>query len=220
MAERQVLPALNDASWQYAEGFVGEHPGLADARARAAEVGCVPVGTGSGATLRFLAAVLDARAVVEVGTGTGVSAVWLLAGMNPEGVLTSVDVEAEHQRQARTTFADCGVPLARTRLITGRALDVLPRLADEAYDLVFIDGDKAEYDLLFEQALRLLRPGGIVAFDNSLWHDKVADPSQRDAATISLREIGLRVREDERVTEVLLPVSDGLLAAVYRGPID
>ncbi|MGN6162127.1 MAG: O-methyltransferase, partial [Marmoricola sp.] len=76
---------------------------LARARSRAEEVGCVPIGTGAGAALRFIAATLDARSVVEIGTGTGVSGLWLLRGMRADGILTSVDVEAEHQRLARET---------------------------------------------------------------------------------------------------------------------
>jgi len=216
MAERHSPVTPSAASWYYSEDFVSEPAGLSDARDRAREIGVAAIGPGAGAYLRFLAALLDAKAVVEVGTGTGVSAVWLLAGMNPEGVLTSVDVEAEHQRQARETFAAAGVPLSRTRLITGRALDVLPRLADASYDIVFIDGEKTEYDALLDQALRLLRPGGVVVFDNSLWHDQVADPAHRDPQTVALRDVGNRVREDERLVSTLLPVSDGLLVAVVR----
>lgn len=216
MADRHLSNAPAPSSWHYCESFVGEPDGLADARARAAEIGVSPVGSGAGATLRFLAHLLDAKNVVEVGTGTGVSGVWLLAGMHPEGVLTSVDIEAEHQRQARETFAAAGIPVGRTRLITGRALDVLPRLADDTYDIVFIDGDKSEYDALLEQALRLLRRGGVVVFDNALWHDQVADPAHRDPATVALREIGTRVREHEDLVSLLLPVSDGLLVATRR----
>ena len=166
--------------------------------------------------LRFLAAAVGARAVVEIGTGTGVSGTWLLRGMRRDGVLTSVDVEAEHQRLARETFAEEGIPHNRTRLIVGPALQVLPRLADGGYDLVFVDADKKEYGEYLEQAIRLLRPGGVVAFDNALWHDRVADPAQRDPETVTIRELGKAVRADERLVPVLLPVGDGLLAAVKR----
>ena len=172
--------------------------------------------SGGGAVLRFLAALASARAVVEIGTGTGVSGVWLLRGMRPDGVLTTVDVEPEHQRAARTAYAEAGFAPNRTRLISGAALDVLPRLADGAYDLVFCDGDKNEYLDYYEQGMRLLRPGGVLAFDNALWHDRVADPAQRDATTVAIRELGKAVREDERLVPVMLPVGDGLLAAVKR----
>ena len=201
------------ASWAYAESFVAEDEVLANARARATEVGVVPIGAGGGAALRFLASVLEARAVVEVGTGTGVSGVWLLRGMRSDGVLTTVDIEAEHQRLAKESFAEAGIPAQRARTISGAALDVLPRLTDGHYDLVFCDGDKAEYDAYLTEALRLLRPGGVVAFDNALWHNRVADPSQRDDATATIRELGKRIAEDDDLVSVLLPVGDGLLAA-------
>lgn len=201
------------ASWKYSEEFVAEDEVLAAARARAEEVGVTPLGAGAGAALSFFAAVLEARSVVEVGTGTGVSGVWLLRGMRPDGVLTTVDVEAEHQRLAKQSFADAGFASGRARTIAGAALDVLPRLTDGHYDLVFCDGDKREYGAYLDEALRLLRPGGVVAFDNALWHDRVSDPSQRDEQTVAIRELGERVAEDEGLLPVLLPVGDGLLVA-------
>ncbi len=186
---------------------------LAAARARAEEVGVVPIGTGGGAALRFLAAVTEARAVVEIGTGTGVSGLWLLRGMRPDGVLTTVDTEAEHQRLAKQTFTEAGIASQRARLINGSALDVLPRLTDGHYDLVFCDGDKREYGDYLAEAMRLLKPGGIVAFDNALWHDRVADPAQRDAETVAIRELGKTVRESDSLLPLLIPMGDGLLAA-------
>jgi len=186
---------------------------LAEARNRAQEVGVSPIGSGGGAALRFLASVTGARTVVEVGTGTGVSGVWLLRGMAPDGVLTTVDTEAEHQRLAKKTFAEAGIPSQRARLINGAALDVLPRLTDGHYDLVFADGDKQEYPEYLREALRLLRPGGVVAFDNALWHDRVADPARRDEETVAIRSLGRTIAEHEGLVPVLLPVGDGLLLA-------
>jgi len=184
------------------------------ARRRGAELGAVPIGPGGGAMLRFLAASVSARSVVEIGTGAGVSGLWLLRGMTPDGVLTTIDVEAEHQRAAKEAFAEAAVAPNRTRLITGRALDVLPRLTDGAYDLVFGDAAKGEYPDYLAAALRLLRPGGIVAFDNALWHDRVPDPSARDPETVAVRELLRTVRDDDRLVPVLLGAGDGLLAAV------
>ena len=203
-------------SWEYSEAYVAEDAVLTAARVRATEVGCVPIHPGAGAALRLLAAVLDARHVVEIGTGTGVSGIWLLRGMREDGVLTSVDIEAENQRQAREAFAAEGVPASRTRLITGRALEVLPRLADASYDLVLADGAKEEYPDYVEEAARLLRVGGVLVIDNSLWHDKVADPAQRDPDTIAIRGTLTALRDDERWLVALLPVGDGLLTAVRR----
>ncbi len=153
---------------------------------------------------------------MEVGTGTGVSGVWLLRGMADEGVLTTIDVESEHQRLARQTFADAGVAPNRARLITGPALEVLPRLTDAGYDMVFCDAAKSEYADYLGEALRLLRPGGVVAFDNALWHDRVPDANARDPETVAVRELGKRVREEAGLVPVLLAAGDGLLAAVKR----
>ena len=204
---------LSAASWTYAEEFVAEDEILAAARARAEEVGVVPISPGGGATLRFLAALLDARAVVEIGTGTGVSGLWLLRGMRPDAVLTTVDIETEHQRLARKGFTEAGIPTQRARTIAGAALDVLPRLTDAHYDLVFVDGDKTEYADYLTEALRLLRPGGVVAFDNALWHDRVADPARRDEETTAIRELGKTVLAHDGLLPLLLPVGDGLLCA-------
>jgi predicted O-methyltransferase YrrM len=211
--EAVIVTAVKPASWTYADGYVAEDEVLEAARSRAAEVAAVPIGPGGGAALRFVASLLDAKNVVEIGTGCGVSGVWIVRGMNPEGVLTSVDIELEHQRLAKETFAEAGFASQRVRLISGAALEVLPRLTDGHYDLVFCDGDKTEYRQYLEQALRLLRPGGVVAFDNALWHDRVADPSVRDADTTAIREMLGAVSEDEELVPLLLPVGDGLLLA-------
>ena len=207
---------MKPASWSYADSYVAEDEVLRNARARAADVHATPIGAGGGATLRFVATMLGARNVVEIGTGCGVSGVWLVRGMVPDGVLTSVDVENEHQRLAKLAFTEAGIASQRVRLIPGAALEVLPRLTDAHYDLVFCDGDKHEYPQYLEQALRLLRPGGVVAFDNSLWHDKVADPAARDAETVAIRDTLAAVAEHDSLSSVLLPVGDGLLLARKR----
>ena len=208
-----ITTPLKPASWNYAEEYVAEDEILANARARAEEVGVVAISPGAGAALRFVASVIEARAVVEIGTGTGVSGLWLLRGMRSDGILTTVDTEGEHQRLAKQGFTEAGIASQRVRLIPGPALEVVPRLTDGHYDLVFCDGDKQEYSDYLTEALRLLRPGGVVAFDNALWHDRVADPAQRDAETVAIRELGRAVAEHDQLVPALLPVGDGLLVA-------
>src|SRR6266536_3474176 len=176
---------LGTTSLSYAESFQAEDEIVIGARARAAELGCVPIGPGGGAVLRLLATAIGARAVVEVGTGSVVSGLWLLGGMLPDGVLTTVDLESEHQRAARQAFTDAAIAPTRFRLINGSAGEVLPRLTDAAYD-------------------------------HALWHDRVADPTARDADTVAIREVGKAVRDDARVVSAMLPVGDGLLVAVKR----
>jgi predicted O-methyltransferase YrrM len=209
----RMTDPISAASWSYSEAFVAEDDVLTRARERAQEVGVVAIEPGGGAALRFLASVIDARAVVEVGTGTGVSGLWLLRGMRSDGILTTVDIETEHQRLARETFTEGGIPTQRARTIAGAALEVLPRLTDGHYDIVFVDGDKAEYAACLKEALRLLRPGGVVAFDNALWHGRVADPANRDDETLAIRELIREVSADDELVPVLLPVGDGLLLA-------
>lgn len=211
-----AIPTDKAQSWVYCEEFVPEDDVLRRARERADQLGCTPVLPGAGAALQVLAAATRARAVVEVGTGAGVSALYLLRGMPADGVLTTIDVEVENQRAAKEAFTEEGVRPTRTRTISGRALDVLPRLTDGAYDLVLVDADKESYPAYVEQAVRLLRPGGVLAVDNALWHDRVADPARRDETTTVIREVGRTVRDDDRLMTALLPSGDGLLVAVRR----
>jgi len=204
------------SSRSFAEFFVPEHEAVLTARGRAADFGCEPVGSGAGAALTFLAAVLSAKAVVEIGTGTGVSGLHLLTGMAPDGVLTSIDIEAEHQRAAKEAFGLLGFAPSRARLINGRGLEVMPRLTDGAYDLVLIDADRTGYPQYVQESVRLLRKGGVLVLAGALHGDKVADPTQRDAETVAVREAGRAVRDDETMVPMMTSLGDGLLAAVKR----
>jgi predicted O-methyltransferase YrrM len=210
------MAAPRMASWTYAEEFITPAEVVEQATLRGEELGCTPVPSSVGATLRLLAAAVAARHVVEIGTGAGASGLWLLEGMSPDGVLTTIDAEPAHQRAARQAYAAAGVPPQRTRVIGGDAAQVLPRLTDGAYDMVLVDADKDAYPVYVEQAVRLLRSGGVLAVDNMLWHDQVADPAARDETTVTLRGLGKQLREDERLLPCLLPAGDGLFAAVRR----
>ncbi|TNC20797.1 O-methyltransferase [Amycolatopsis alkalitolerans] len=198
----------------YVESYLPGDDSLLAARLRAEELGCAPLGAAAGAALCFLATSLRARAVVEIGTGTGVSGLHLLRGMAPEGVLTSIDIEPEYHRAARQTFAGAGFPPGRTRLIMGRALDVLPRLTSGGYDLVFVDAARAEYPSYYEHGVHLLRGGGIIAFHGVL--EPRSDPARRDPGVLASRELARAVRDDERLVPSLLPVGGGLLVAAVR----
>jgi len=166
-------------------------------------------GTAAGAALRFLAAAIGARAVVEIGTGCGSSGIWLLRGMRPGAVLTSVDTEPEYHRLARKSFAQAGFATNQARLILGRALDVLPRLSDGAYDLVFCDADQAHFPDYLTAGLRLLRVGGIVVFNDAL-------PPSAGPAEDGASELADMVTADERLVPLLLPIAGGMLAAIKR----
>jgi predicted O-methyltransferase YrrM len=194
-----------------AEDFLPEDDVLHEARRHSHEVGIVPVAPSVGATLAFLATVVNARAIVEVGTGTGVSGLYLLRGIRTDGVLTTIDAEPEHQSLARRAFADAGHPASRCRLIPGRGLDVLPRLADHAYDLAHFDGPSRELGEYLGEAQRLLRPGGVVVISGAM-RGRVSDPYARDPDTLAMRALHAAIREDPRLTPVLLPAGNGLLA--------
>jgi predicted O-methyltransferase YrrM len=207
------VPADAEKMLSYAENSVVEDDVLVAARERAVDLGAAPVPPAVGAVLSIFAQMLGARTVVEVGTGAGVSGLWLLDGMRSDGVLTTIDSEPEHQRAAKDAFRAGGISASRTRLINGRASDVLPRLADEGYDLVFVDTSPRDHVAFVTEGVRLLRPGGALILHNALLGGRVADASQRDAATIAVRAAARQVAEDERLTPVLLPLGDGLLCA-------
>jgi predicted O-methyltransferase YrrM len=200
----------------YVEGYAVEDPVLAAARGQAREMGVRPVTAAAGAMLRMIAAAGGAKAVVEIGTGTGVSGVWLLRGMRHDGVLTTIDLEAEHQRAARRTFAEAGFAPSRARIIAGRALDVLPRLADHAYDLIFVDHDVTEYPAGITAAGRLLRTGGVLVLGAVLAGGRVADPAVRDTDTVTLREAVKSLRDADEWIPALVPLGEGLLLATRR----
>lgn len=209
------MPTDKALSWCYCEESIAEDDVIADARERAEEFGAEAVSPATGALLGLLARAGHAKAVVEIGTGTGTAALHLLRGMPDNGLLTTIDIEVEHQRAAKEAFTDAGVP-TRVRAIRGRAQDVLPRLTDAAYDMVVVDADPDNHPLYAEHAIRLLRPGGTLAINHALCDDQVADPARRDEQTVTARDLHRSLRNDDRVDVVLLSVGDGLLLAVRR----
>jgi predicted O-methyltransferase YrrM len=190
---------------------------LRHARERASAGGMPPVSADAGAFLRFAAGWVGAQAAVEVGSGAGYSGVWITRGLAPKGVLTTIEADPEHQRLAKESYEEAGVA-SRVRSILGRALDVLPRLSDGAYDLAFLDAVKAEYPEYLEHALRLVRPGGVVLADNVLWSGRVADAKVDDPDTEGLRAYARRIAGEERLDSVILTVGDGLAVSRVRRP--
>ncbi len=186
-----------------------------DARAEAADLGVSVISQGGASALTLLAKTINARAVVEIGTGTGVSGLALFAGMASDGVLTSIDIEHDHQSVARRAFAAVGIKAQRARLIGGPALNVLPKLSDGAYDLVLISADRLEYVEYVAQAVRLLRSGGILILDRASLSGRVADVSNDDDDEAEVvREALAAVRENEDLTSTMLATGDGLVVAV------
>jgi predicted O-methyltransferase YrrM len=195
--------------WNLSQNFIPEDTHLTNARNKSKELGLNPIGQGAGALLRFLASTIDASNVVEIGTGTGVSGLWLLRGMNSASVLTSIDSDAERQRAAKEIFSSAAIASNKIRLIAGRAIEVVDKLTSNAYDLMFINGDKLEYETLFDQSLRLLRPGGLLVFHNVLSDSNAAD----NLAVIKVSE---KIKDDSRLVSVMIPSGSGIIAASYR----
>ncbi len=198
----------------HAEGAISEDAILAAARDRAVEIGVGAISPAVGALLSLLAKLSGGKALVEVGTGAGVSGLWLLSGLSDDGVLTTIDIEPEHQRIAKRAFTDAGVGPSRTRLISGRAQEVLTRLADESYDLVFVDADPIDQPDYVIEGVRLLRSGGVIVVHRAALGGRANDPAAHDAEVTAVREAARLIAQDERLTPALVPLGDGLLAAV------
>lgn len=197
----------------HAEGSISEDEIVAAARERAVDAGAGAVTASVGALLAVLARLSGGRAVVEVGTGAGVSGLWLLSGMREDAVLTTIDIEPEHQRLARQAFGDAGIGPGRTRLIAGRAQEVLTRLADGSYDLVFIDAAPGDQPHFVVEGVRLLRPGGVIVVHRAALDGRAGDPTAHDAEVTAVREAARLIAEDPRLTAVQVPLGDGLLVA-------
>lgn len=202
------------ASWAFTEDRIAPSAEVADARDEATVGGLVPITTGVAAALKMLTRAIDAKAVVEVGTVMGGSGLCFLEAMDRDGILTSIDLEADNQIPARQFFTRAGFPSSRFRLIAGSPIEIMPKLRDGAYDIVFINGDKLEYVEYVAGALRLLRHGGLLIVNDVLWHNTVADESDETDEAIIIREALEAVTASESYTEALLPVGNGLLVAV------
>lgn len=200
----------HDANWRYASELVAEPDPIARARAHSLELGIVPVDPAVGAQCAVIAAVGDARNLVEIGTGAGVSGLWMLHGA-PRGILTTIDVEPEHLGVARQSFADAKIPAARARFITGRATEVLPRMNESAYDIVLVDADVDGALEYVAHGLRLVRVGGTVLIPRVLQGGRVADPVARDEVTTAFRSLLHETRGSSAVLPALSIVGDGLL---------
>jgi predicted O-methyltransferase YrrM len=210
----QAAPSRAESLAAHAEHSISEDAILAGARERADDIGAGAVTPGVGALLSLLTKLSGGKAVAEVGTGVGVSGLWLLSGMSDDGVLTTIDIEPEYQRLAKEAFSEAGIGASRTRLISGRAQEVLTRLADDTYDLVFIDADPIDQPDYVVEGVRLLRPGGIIVVHRAALGGRAGDPAARDAEVTAVREAARLIAEDERLTPALVPLGDGVLAAV------
>jgi predicted O-methyltransferase YrrM len=171
-----------------------------------------------GRLMALLAGLADVGRYLEVGTFTGYSALWI-ALTRPEAQLTCLDVSEAYTTIAREAWADAGVG-DRVELRLGPATGTLDAMLAEgaasSYDLAFIDADKAGYPDYYERCVELIRPGGLIAIDNTLWDGRVADPNNHEADTVTIRAVNERVMADDRVDGALVPIGDGLTLARKR----
>ncbi len=203
------------SSWKYAEDYVAEPEHIARARQRAEEMGVESITPSVGAHLALLVNATNAKAVVEVGTGIGISGLWMLSG-NDQVVLATIETEGEYLNQAKAAFTNAGIPSSRLRIINGKSVEVLANLADAAYDLVLLDADRETLDQQVLEASRLLRPGGVLAIAHALWRDRVPDLVLRDDNTQIYRDVLKTISNIDQFISVLSPAGDGLLLASKR----
>jgi len=186
---------------------------LEDLRRRTAQLGSVAVmqvSAEEGALLTLLTELVGVTSAIEVGTFTGFSSICIARGLAPGGSMLCCDVSEEYTAIARDAWRAAGLD-DRIELRIGPALETLQALPqDTAFDLAFIDADKANYVNYYEALLPRLRAGGVVLADNTLWSGRVVDPDARDDNTVAIRRFNDHVAADERVASCILPVSDGL----------
>jgi len=187
---------------------------ILQARRASRDLGIEPVTPAVARTLTMLAKATSAKSVAEIGTGAGVSCLAFFAGLAGDGIVTSIDVEAEYQAAAREILKSAGIPHTRYRLITGEALTILPKLTPDAYDIVFVDAPILEYPEYLEEGLRIVRPGGLVILYHVLLGGKVADETDFEDETMIVRDTLEAARGLEHLTGAFIPVGDGLLVCV------
>jgi predicted O-methyltransferase YrrM len=196
----------------FAENFAHEDYFMQQARANGEEVGAADPTPGVGNFLKFAVQITKAKSVVEIGTGSGVGGLWLLSGMTSDGVLTTIDSEREHSKIARNIFEEADIASTRYRIITGKLIEVVGKLADSSYELIIIRPALDLFDMV-QESYRLLKPNGLLVIDQALSGGKVADPTQRDPESIARRD-GIKViKEDERWAASVLPIGAGVLVA-------
>ena len=172
------------------------------------------VSPGQGSLLTLLARVVGARRALEIGTFTGYSSICIARGLAEGGSLVCCDVSERYTAIAREAWAEAGLT-DRIELRLAPALETLPSL-EPGIDLVFIDADKESYPAYFEGVLALLRPGGLILVDNTLWSGDVVRPADPGSTTAVIQAFNDLVAADERVESYLLPISDGMTLAVKR----
>ena len=213
---------LDDRTYEYLlEHSLREAPALAKLRAETASHPKVnmQIAPEQGQFMQMLVRLTGARRAIEVGVFTGYSSLAVMLAMPEDARLLALDVSEEFTAIARRHWQAAGVA-DRIELVIAPAKDTLDaRIAageSGRYDFAFIDADKGGYLAYYERLMKLVRPGGLIAVDNTLWSGDVADPDNRESDTVALREFNDILHKDPRIDLALLPVGDGLTLARIR----
>jgi O-methyltransferase len=218
-----VRPTLmTDALYEYSLSVGLREPAvfreLRDETGKLAD-GEMQIAPEQGPLLAMLVQMLGAKRCLEVGTFTGYSSLWVANVLPADGKLICCDVSEEFTALARKYWAKAGVA-SKIDLRLTPALDTLNQLLAQGsagqFDYVFIDADKANYDGYYEACLKLVRPGGLIVIDNTLWDGKVANPQVNDPDTVAIRALNQKLHDDTRVSLSFLPFADGLTLALKR----
>lgn len=203
-----------------------EHPAQRRCREETAALGWVSrmqISVEQGAFMQLLVRMLKARRTFEIGVFTGYSALTVALTLKDvhgdSAYLLACDVAEDWTRRGRSYWAEAGVDDVIDLQVRPAVETLDERLANGeagAYDFGFIDADKVRYDDYYERALQLLRPGGLMAFDNVLWSGAVADPGAHDADTLALRAVAEKAKGDPRLHAVITAVGDGVLLCLKR----
>ncbi|MDG4603030.1 MAG: class I SAM-dependent methyltransferase [Defluviicoccus sp.] len=173
-----------------------------------------------GQFMAMLVRVMNAREILEIGTFTGYSALAMALALPPDGHIVACDVSAEWTAIGRRYWREAGVA-ERIELRLAPAIETLEALladgGEDRFDFAFIDADKSGYHAYYEACLKLVRPGGLIVVDNTLWDGRVADDSVQDANTCAIRAFNAALHDDVRVDLSLVPIGDGLTLARRRG---
>jgi predicted O-methyltransferase YrrM len=172
-----------------------------------------------GQFLALLIQLMGARRTLEVGVFTGYSSLAVALALPNDGTILACDVSQEYTSVAQRYWKEAGVDHMielRIRPALETLQELLAQSSDIPFDFAFIDADKANYEGYYEYALKLIRPGGLIAIDNVLWHGKVIDPEANDADTLAIRALNKKLLADSRINLSLLPISDGLTLCYKR----
>jgi predicted O-methyltransferase YrrM len=202
-------------SWKFSEDFANEPAEIRAARRSANELGVESITEATGNQLAVVAGITKAKSIVEVGTGAGVSGLWLLSASS-DSVLTTIDSEPEYQLAARENFKRAEIAPSRIRVISGKAQSVLANMAEAGYDLVFLDLNPVDLDQVLPLAVGLTRPGGALVLAHALWRDRVPNPTLRDEETSAIRSAMQKLADSEDFAVSISLVGDGLLIAHKR----